>query len=216
MKSKQILLTVALNLTVSAIAAQAADIQIRSLPYTITTPGTYVLTGNLSYSVNSSVGAINIFTTIGGPVVVDLKGFTITGPGGTSWGVTIGVSTYNGVPNAYPITIRNGTIANFQFGITAENSTQLLDITVNNIIFDAVLGTNPTFGIIFGRVASSTITSCTFNDAYYAIEDDSSAGGNSYNNDTFVRSIYALDVSTNGTSSPFTLDRCQFAPAPSN
>jgi hypothetical protein len=91
MRSKNILLTAALSLITSALtphiahaqtalaqAVKKASIPITQLPYNITAPGTYVLTGNMSYISGSSFGAISIIGPITGPVVVDLKGFTIT------------------------------------------------------------------------------------------------------------------------------------------
>src|SRR5271163_2271065 len=79
-------LTAALSLIMSAIVAQPADIKISSLPFNITAPGTYVLTGNLSTQIVGATGDINISTNIAGPVVLDLKGFSITGPGYGSGG----------------------------------------------------------------------------------------------------------------------------------
>jgi hypothetical protein len=102
--------TAAFGLIMSAIAAQAANIQITSipsLPYTIAAPGTYVLTKNLSYPAQTGF-AINILTTLAGPVVLDFQGHTITGggAGNQSFAVEIGgESEY--AKNAYPITIRN-------------------------------------------------------------------------------------------------------------
>jgi hypothetical protein len=49
---------------------------ITSLPFIITTPGTYVLAGDLSSTV-ANVDAIQISTATSGPVIVDLKGFTL-------------------------------------------------------------------------------------------------------------------------------------------
>jgi hypothetical protein len=48
------------------------------LPVNITTPGTYVLTGNLSYSVYKAP-AIVIANNVARKVIVDLNGFTPTG-----------------------------------------------------------------------------------------------------------------------------------------
>jgi hypothetical protein len=87
----------------SVLSAHAANIKISSLPFNITAPGTYVLTGNLSYTSGSSFGAISISGQIEGPVVVDLKGFTITGDVVAS---NVGVLIRDGT-ETYPITIRN-------------------------------------------------------------------------------------------------------------
>src|SRR6516162_1270304 len=99
-------------------------IAITTLPFNITAPGTYVLTGNLTSppitNQNGVFGAINISPTIPGPVVVDLGGFTLTGPGwsgtvGISIGIVIGLEY--GPSNTYPITVRHGTISNFGTGV---------------------------------------------------------------------------------------------------
>lgn len=62
----------------SALSAPAANIKISSLPFAITVPGTYVVTGNLTFP-GTTNAAITISTDIPGPVIVDLKGFTLTG-----------------------------------------------------------------------------------------------------------------------------------------
>src|SRR6476646_5849011 len=107
--STRILLTAAFGL-LSVLSAQAAPkknppppppppIQISSLPFVISAPGTYVLTGNLTAPITPyEVGAINIATVIIGPVIVDLKGFAIMGPGPwESGGITDGI-IITGVP----------------------------------------------------------------------------------------------------------------------
>jgi hypothetical protein len=71
-----LILMAALGLTISATALQAANIQILSLPFNITAPGNYVLTGNFNYSGSP---AINITGPFSGPVVLNLKGHTING-----------------------------------------------------------------------------------------------------------------------------------------
>ena len=93
------LLTAAFGLIMSALSAQSANIQITSLPFTIGAPGTYVLTGNLSFTAptppNASTyyAAILVPTSLPGPVILDLKGFTLTSNGANvtaSVGVGIG------------------------------------------------------------------------------------------------------------------------------
>jgi hypothetical protein len=235
-KQKSILLMAALGLIMSALSAQtgytqsvttqtskSASIQIKALPFNITTPGTYVLTGNLTSSLlrsgtGPSLGAINISTTVAGPVVVDLKGFTITGPGSNSFAVTIGALTTEG--NTYPITIKNGTISNFEYGVTAvgtptnQNNYFLSDIIVNNIVFDVTsTGTAVGYGINFVYVNSSTVSNCTFNGATYGIADYGSSTGNSYNGITFLNTPYPFIV-WRALNSPFALDRCQFSAPP--
>jgi hypothetical protein len=215
MKLQNTLLMAVLGLTMGALTAQSANIQISSLPFNITAPGTYILTGNLISSAtrtSTDTGAINISTAITGAVAVALKGFTITGPGSNSFGVTIG-SISSGVSNTYPITVRNGTIANFEYGVSAITQTPLSDITVNNIVFDVIsTGTAVGYGINFFSVNSSTIKNCSFNDATYGIADYGSAGGNRYDNITFVGNVYPLIVE----GGPITLNHCQFDGPPGN
>jgi hypothetical protein len=89
----------------SALSAQAANIKISSLPFAITAPGTYVVTGNLTFAATTNVAAITISTAIQGPVIVDLKGFTLTGGAGDSIGVGIGVfaGTMDRTPTRSPL-----------------------------------------------------------------------------------------------------------------
>jgi hypothetical protein len=125
-----VLLTASFSLIMSALTAQAANTQLATtqaaktstipisyLPFDITAPGTYVLTANListatRLNFEGYNGAINISGALMGPVVVDLKGFTLTGPGANSIGIDIGAFS-NGLTNTYPITIRNGTLTKF-------------------------------------------------------------------------------------------------------
>ena len=85
---KNTLLTAAFALIMSALSAQSANIPILALPFKITAPGTYVLTRNLIYSLAANVApgspgspppAITISSTTPGQIVLDLKGFSITG-----------------------------------------------------------------------------------------------------------------------------------------
>jgi hypothetical protein len=82
MNRKARLLTAAFGLTMSALSAQAANVIISPLPFTITAPGTYVLTGDLACppASGSHREAVNIPSTLQGPVDLDLKGFTIADP----------------------------------------------------------------------------------------------------------------------------------------
>jgi hypothetical protein len=209
-------LTAAFGLIMSALSAQSADIKITSLPFNIAAPGTYVLTGDLTYTPGASPSAITIFTAhLGGSVIVDLKGFTITGPVSFGYGVYIGE---NKIATAYPITIRNGTIKNFQYGVWAGGQG---DVTINKLIFflSPSLDTYVT-GIAFESVNSSAIHNCTFdvdgptNGTTYGIEDHTSAGGNSYNNNAFLNVEFPI-LAEGRDQGTLTLDHCIFA-APTN
>jgi hypothetical protein len=107
-----LLLTAALTLIMSALAAQAADIQISSLPFNITAPGRYVLASDLTWSDQTgNSSAITVLFVETGSVVIDLKGHTLTG-GNT--GIVV-----RGDRNSVSTTIKNGTLKGFQFAIAA-------------------------------------------------------------------------------------------------
>jgi hypothetical protein len=63
------------------IAGGGVGTRITSLPYTITSPGFYYLTSNLSYS-----GSSNGITVNSNDVTLDLMGFSISGPGSGAGG----------------------------------------------------------------------------------------------------------------------------------
>jgi hypothetical protein len=95
----------------SALSAQAANIKISALPFAITSPGTYVLSRNLSFTTgNPGDSAISIASNIQGPVAINLNGFTISGGVSSDRAITINAT------NEGPISIRDGTITNFGYG----------------------------------------------------------------------------------------------------
>ena len=105
----------------------------QSATYTISAPGNYVLTGNIS--VTSSNG-ININAT---NVTLDLNGFTITSTAAASTGAGITIST-----NSHGITVRNGSIrsdvggAGFLYGISLNHGEPSLGInpTCDEVILE--------------------------------------------------------------------------------
>jgi hypothetical protein len=192
-------------------AAKTSTIPISYLPFTITAPGTYVLTANLTFSQSTGPG-LSISSAAAGPIVLDLKGFTMTGDGGA--GILIGYTTW-GVPNSYPITIRNGTIQSCSPGIrTIAVNDYFADITVNNIIFNCS-NSSASEGVEFDNVSYSTISNCVFNNTQAGIYDQNSLGGNSYNNNSFTNNAVPISVHTSGNG-VLTLDRCQFGAPSSN
>jgi hypothetical protein len=111
MRLQSTLLMAAFGL-LSALSAQAANIKISALPFTITSPGTYVLSSNLSFTTgNPGDSAISIASNIQGPVTINLNGFTISGGISSDRAITIN-STNEGL-----ISIKNGTITNFGYGL---------------------------------------------------------------------------------------------------
>jgi hypothetical protein len=183
--TKTLLLTVALNLIMSAIALQAAPapVLITALPFNITAPGTYVLSGNLM--IPSFQTAININSVKPGNVVLNLNGHTLTGPGNSNVpGIFV-----TGNPTGSNVTIENGTVAEFSYGIKAEtsDSISLSNIHIVNVTFYG----NGYVGLVFSGVNSSSIENCAFI-AYLpqggpldGIQDNQTQTGNRYVNNTF-------------------------------
>jgi nitrous oxidase accessory protein NosD len=218
MNLRNTLLTAAFGLIMSALSAQPANIPISSLPFAITDPGTYVVTRNLSFpSSATGIAAITISTAISGSVVLDLKGFTLTGGGGDSIGIGIGVFAGTNGPNTSPITIRNGSLVNFGFGVWAEgfNFAVLSDMTVNKLVINLGSGqSGPGAGVIFASAVSSTISNCSFHGGAYGIEDTASGGGNRYINDSFLENPLLVTIQNGGI--PAVLNHCQFDGPPAN
>ncbi|MCA9307861.1 MAG: hypothetical protein KDA16_15140, partial [Phycisphaerales bacterium] len=78
---------------------------IASLPYNITAPGSYYLTGNLATAGNG-------ITVSASDVTIDLMGFTITGSDPNDFtGVLLTSDSFDNV------TVRDGTLRTFRFGV---------------------------------------------------------------------------------------------------
>jgi hypothetical protein len=78
MKLPKTLLMAAFSLIMSAITAQAADIPITYLPFTIATAGKYVLNADLTFSVVNSVYTLTVSAS---NVTIDLRGIPSQGEG---------------------------------------------------------------------------------------------------------------------------------------
>jgi hypothetical protein len=192
-----------MNALPATAAPKAREIPISSLPFTITAPGTYVLTGNLQ--TNSSQSAINIANNIQGPVVLDLNGFSLTAPNADGEAIVI-EAYYGSIPtNTYPITIKNGTISG---GLSANPENRPFpstEITVDNVTFVGL-------GLWFFQTSYSTVKNCTFQTG--GIADYNSPGGNRYLNLTFINTVgQALFVGGSSGRAPsvLTLEDCEFA-----
>jgi hypothetical protein len=200
------------------------DIKISSLPFTITTPGTYVLSSNLSLSgappvqgglspiVNPADYAITINTAAAGPVILNLKGYTLSGNY-----VAVAVFVQN-TSNATSTTIENGTLQGFDYGVVAgfnapSITSFLSNVDIENITFYG----DETVDVLFSQVNSSTVSNCTFIGAIpghspteYGIEDGGTQTGNRYSNNSFDDGQSTeLAVSSN---SPIVLKHCHFEP----
>lgn len=120
---------------------------------TITLPGSYILTKNLT-----AVG--NCLVVEADNVTIDLDGYTITGDGA---GV-IGYGIYDGNVAREKVTVRNGVVTNFLFGVSLDESSHVTvehvraiknsyGITTGNgaIIRDNVASGNVITGIVSGE-----------------------------------------------------------------
>jgi hypothetical protein len=170
-------------------AAKATSTPISSLPCNIFSSGTYALTRNLNYPVGQSVPAIVIPSNLTGAVVVDLKGFTIAG-GGDGFGVRIG--SYDApATNAFPITIRNGTVTNFTIGIDASlgGHDGLTNITLDHLTITNPLGVGSgQTTAIYLPTTASTVSYCNLRSYEFGIRTNrtGSVANNSYKNNTFA------------------------------
>jgi hypothetical protein len=149
-------------------------------------------------------------------VVLDLKGHTLTGGGSYSIAVGIGSFAGSSQPNTHSITIENGSLQNFGFGVWAEIAgVYLSQIEVNSIAFHiSQTLNNASAGVIFSQVDSSTISNCSFFSADTGIEDNLSQGGNSYSNNTFVGTGEMLTIGGQNNGVPSTLANCHFSGPP--
>ena len=203
--------------------------QIVSLPYTISAPGTYVLTNNLSYpatgfGTNPVAISISIPTAVGA-IILDFQGFTITNSNPQNASEGIRIQTGGQVPVQNPLTIRNGTISNFSEGISDYLVTP---ITITNITFNIVTSASdpnsPIWGINLTGASNSTVSNCHFVSTFnltglqpMGIYDYSGmvSGGNTYNNNTFFDVWTPLTISgapgsPGGANSNLGLTGCQF------
>lgn len=98
---------------------------ISSVPFTIYTPGSYYLTRNLTYTGTDT--AIQVSEDLIGPqyVTIDLNGFTLTGPGiANGYAINSGASA--------GLTVKNGTITNFLYGILNAGALLAYDLHVDS------------------------------------------------------------------------------------
>ena len=148
---------------------------ISSVPYTISEPGSYYLTTNLTTTADYGV----IIRASG--VTLDLMGFALSG-GGMNYGVFVDGAT-NRVVEA--VVVRNGAVKNFHIGIRAEYSLggRFEQLAISDNISDGVyfygrhgqcngntfancsISGNGTYGVYLngesGQCAGNTMADCT-------------------------------------------------------
>lgn len=116
---------------------------ISTLPYTITQPGSYYVTGNLTGASGQNGILINANS-----VTLDLNGFTLQGVPGSGTGVKVDQSGFKRA-----ITIRNGIVRGWgDTGISAQ-------FAIGGVLDSLTAEGNGLFGIVVG--ADSTLTHCT-------------------------------------------------------
>ena len=117
-------------------------------PYRITQPGSYKLAGNLTQPTDG-VDAIQIQAS---PVVLDLNGFSITGPGASSSGTPgtcgsaiLGPGQCSGIFSVWAdVTVKNGSVTGFAEGVVLDTRATVSDVIANRnregiYIFDGAI-----------------------------------------------------------------------------
>jgi hypothetical protein len=160
---------------------RAPGTPISSLPFTITQPGSYYLTRNLS------VASGNGITINADGVTLDLMGFTLSGPGSNtgSYGITS-----DGVTTRRNNTIRNGVLRGWGIGVATPN---FIRSTYEDLrVTDNVWGLNIGSGSDVRHVMSA------YNTIGLAIAQRDDAWGGSVSDSNFIRnSVYGIFVSAN-------------------
>jgi hypothetical protein len=127
---------------------------ISSAPYSITQPGSYYLTTNLTVTVG------NVISISANGVTVNLNGFTISTTGSGSYGIFLFGSEGYGIGNT-DITISNGHIMG---GFTGGISYNVTGGTPHNIRVTGVSVSGcEYYGIYLGIENSTVVESCTVN-----------------------------------------------------
>jgi len=126
--------TLAASITTFALVAGSAQagesvcdtmISQADLPYVIGTPGRYCFAGNLNYAATTTQ-AILIWAD---NVTLDLRGYQLEGRGAGSATYTPGVS----VVERGHVTIRNGTIRGFHYGVIFNDGPRNLNNTIEDL-----------------------------------------------------------------------------------
>jgi hypothetical protein len=142
------------RVTAAAVAANKYTV-ITALPYNIIIPGTYILLGNLT---DTLIGTPAVTINAPGPVVFNLNGYTISG-GSTS-------NSPNGVSiQSSNVTVENGTIAEFFFGLEAgtitnpdEGGPMINNIVIRDIVFDFDFQ----YELELFNINGGSVSDCTF------------------------------------------------------
>ena len=176
-------LILAANSTEGVAKGPSGPTQIKSCG-TLSEPGSYVVVQNLTATGDCLVITADFVT-------IDLGGFTLTG-NGMGEGITDQFAGRDG------ITVRNGTVTNFTFGVRIANGSRLtiegirainniglgMSIGMNSIVRGNTVSGNGSIGISAdtGSIVTGNIASDNLNDGI-AVESGSTISGNtSFNN----------------------------------
>jgi hypothetical protein len=202
---------------------------IGKLPYVIKKPGKYRLVKSLKMDEATAITAgsgISVPFSVSGSVVIDLNGYTITGPNTAAASTTIGIYGNSGT------TVRNGTIFGFGtsvFANTVENIT-VRESVAYGIQTDGVsasvskckvltgFSSVPPVGQFFVGIYgySADIADCTVNmvcpndNTCYGIivNSGSSIRRCAVRGDTFGGVNPAIGIGTSGVNSPVLAENC--------
>jgi hypothetical protein len=177
-------------------ASKSAEIPITSLPATITVPGKYYFVANMYEPTPEWPTAITVNAP--GAVVIDMRGFTLTGPEGYD------ISSIGFLIQGNDVTIENGTIEGFMYQVQAGNPpyppVPVAGISLLHLFFAAT----GEAAITFQAVNSSVVKDCVFNFVSTGfsgtpgplIRDAGSTTGNSYINDRFLGKSFSSSADT--------------------
>jgi hypothetical protein len=173
---------------------------ISQLPFTISLPGLYVLSDNISFSTSSTAITIN-----SDKVILDLNGKTI----GATVSSTNGVAILSGstTTTREHIVIKNGALIGFDgFGVTG-SGTLYSDIKVQDITVIGVAGTST--GISFANTTDSAFERCrsvnNFLGAQFTSCHEVDINASHFNNNRGTDGVFGLAATS---CSNFTLIDC--------
>lgn len=201
------LLSLSLAGTTPATAETVNCTAITSIPHTISAPGIYCLTGNLSTSMTAGA-AININAS---DVTLDLNGFNIDGSSAGAGSLAFGITVWAARNN---VTIRNGGVKGFIRGVTISTGTPGRGDSSGHLVENIKATNNLYSGIFFrcvGSIARNNVISQTGGSTVYATSHVyalySDGSGNLLENNivygtdaTLVGNPGAYGISVNGSS----------------
>lgn len=171
---------------------------ISTLPLVITKPGHYYLVGNVFFNMPTTTSPTTAITVNApGPVVIDMRGFTLEGqtryhfPEKDYFPTGILIQSNN-------VTVINGTIEGFWNGVIASGivGTWNGSVYVPTIFLTGIDLEGLTFsgtdndGSAFDYVNNSIVRNCLYVDNYAGVNDSGSTAGNTYIN---VKSVHSMN-----------------------